>query len=123
MAMFELTPANSSTFTNSIYFNADPRQRLMGAFYKFDSMSTGLVPFLYMSHKMLKPIQSPGHPEAPVVAWKKFRMFEAFGGINPTVQEGICGAPFVELRTGNFSGFFHLATGEHGLRSFQPWTT
>lgn len=39
--------------------------------------------------------------------------FEAFGNINPTMQEGLCGAPFVETRTGNVAGFFHLASGDY----------
>lgn len=39
--------------------------------------------------------------------------FEAFGGINPTMQEGLCGAPFAQTRTGNVVGFFHLASGDY----------
>lgn len=120
IAMVKLTPANSNKFTNRIYFNADAPQKLMetnalrwGTFHKVDSMSAGLVPFLYMGHKMVKPIRPPGHPEVPVVQWENFRMFEAFGGISPAVQEGMCGAPFVESGTGNVSGFFHLANGDY----------
>ena len=29
------------------------------------------------------------------------------------MQEGLCGAPFVETRTGNVAGFFHLASGDY----------
>lgn len=40
-------------------------------------------------------------------------MLESFGGNTPTLEEGMCGAPFVESGTANVTGFFHLASGDY----------
>lgn len=119
IAMVQLTPAHSSRFSNQMYFQAEPPQRLVemcdlvrGTWFEVDGMSTGLVSFLYMIDAWEKPIRPPGHPEIPVLQWKRNNVLRIFGASNPELMDGLCGAPFVEIGTGNVAGFFHLANGD-----------
>lgn len=81
VAMVKLTPANADMFTNRIYFKADCPQRLQetnglqwGAL-KVDSISTSLVPFLYMCHKTNPAARSPWSSHCPVEEVQNARTF------------------------------------------------
>lgn len=119
IAMLKLTPANEARFTNSVYFEAEPPRRLVeckdlewGAYFEVDAMNTGLISFLYIEHSFERPVRPPGHPPIPVNQWTQIKGFQSFGSLNPSLEARICGAPFVESRTGNVAGFFHLTNGD-----------
>lgn len=38
---------------------------------------------------------------------------EIFGASNPKLTDGLCGAPIVEVDSGNVVGFFHLGAGDY----------
>ncbi|KFY21184.1 hypothetical protein V491_03097 [Pseudogymnoascus sp. VKM F-3775] len=119
IAMVQLTPANSNRFTNKTYFQAEPPRRLAeqrelfrGTWFEVDGMSTGLLSFQYWADSMERPRRPPGHPPIPVSRWKLDITCRIFGATSPEMIYGLCGAPFVEERTGNVAGFFHLANGD-----------
>jgi hypothetical protein len=115
IAMVQLTPANSNRFSNETYFQAEPPRRLVesreirrGTWFEVDGMSTGLLSFNFIGHTLQPPISPPGHPSIPFLDWRLDFVTRIFGATNPTVMDGICGAPMVEERTGNVAGFFRL---------------
>jgi len=113
IAMVQLTPANSSRFST------EPPKRLVetydlapGTWFEVDGMSTGLLSFLFMSNSFENPVRPPGHPRVPFLKWQHNVVSRIFGASNRQLMDGLCGAPFVEERTGNVAGFFHLANGD-----------
>jgi hypothetical protein len=119
IAMVQLTPANFSRFSNQTYFQAEPPKRLgdtsnlpFGAWFEVDGMSTGMLSFQSLGKSWELPVRPPGHPEIPVLKWKRDTTFRMFGASSPQLMEGLCGAPFVEAETGIVAGFFHLANGD-----------
>ena len=119
IAMVQLTPANSSRFSNETYFLAGPPKRLVkgcaiprGAWFEVDGMSTGMLSFLCWGDSLECPVRPPGHPKIPVLQWKHNTISRIFGASSPQLMDGLCGAPFVEVETGNVAGFFHLANGD-----------
>jgi hypothetical protein len=119
IAMVQLTPAHSSHFSNQTYFQAEPPKRLAdtsnlvrGTWFEVDGMSTGMLSFQYLIDSFERPVRPLGHPEIPVLRWKRDIAFRIFGASSPQLMDGLCGAPFVEVETGNVAGFFHLANGD-----------
>ena len=119
LAMVQLTPAHSGRFHNQTYFQAETPRRLVdtsdlvrGAWFEADGMSTGLVSFQFLIDSWERPIRPPGHPRIPVLKWQREVVFRIFGAANTVLTDGLCGAPFVEVETGNVAGFFHLADGD-----------
>lgn len=119
IAMVRLTPEFSNRFSNDTYFQAEPPKRLVtaeylkhGAWFEVDGMSTGLISLAYVGDVMEKPGRPPGHPDIPFLRWRRHCLLRIFGATNPTILDGLCGAPLVEERTGNVAGFFHLANGD-----------
>jgi hypothetical protein len=122
IAMVQPTPAHSSHFSNQTYFQAEPPKRLAdtsnlvrGAWFEVDGMSTGMLSFQYLMDSWKRPIRPPGHPEIPVLNWRRDMAFRIFGASSPQLMDGLCGAPFVEVETGNVAGFFHLANGDFAV--------
>jgi hypothetical protein len=106
-------------FSNQTYFQAEPPKRLVdtsnlvvGTWFEVDGMSTGMLSFQYLINSWECPVQPPGHPQIPVLKWKRDITFRIFGASSPQLMDGLCGAPFVEVETGNVAGFFHLANGD-----------
>jgi len=119
VAMVQLTPAHFSHFSNQTYFQAEPPKRLadrsslvLGTWFEVDGMSTGMLSFQYLVNTFEYPVRPPGHPPIPVLQWKRDVTFRIFGASSPELMEGLCGAPFVEVETGNVAGFFHLGNGD-----------
>lgn len=119
IAMVQPTPSNSNRFSNGTYFQAEPPKRLAErcdlvreTWFEVDGMSTGLLSFQYIADSVEEPLRSPGHPKIPVLQWRLNTIYRIFGARNPVVIDGICGAPIVEIETGNVAGFFHLANGD-----------
>jgi hypothetical protein len=119
IAMIQLTPAHFSHFSNQTYFQAEPPKRLAdasnlveGTWFEVDGMSTGMLSFQYLIDSWEYPVRPPGHPKIPVLKWKRDMTFRIFGASSPQLMDGLCGAPFVEIETGNVAGFFHLANGD-----------
>jgi hypothetical protein len=119
IAMIQLTPAHFSHFSNQTYFQAEPPKRLAnssnlikGAWFEVDGMSTGMISFLCLRRTFHRPVRPPGHPKIPILEWKRDTAFRIFGASSPELMDGLCGAPFVEVETGNVAGFFHLANGD-----------
>ena len=119
IAMVQLTPANFSRFSNQTYFQAEPPKRLIeapnpswGTWFEVDGMSTGMLSFLHLRVSIERPVRPPGHPEIPILKWKRDVAYRIFGASSPELMDGLCGAPFVEAETGNVAGFFHLVSGD-----------
>ena len=126
--ILRLTLAYSSHFSNQTYFQAEPPKRLTdisnlvrGIWFEVDVMSTGMLLFQYLIDSCERPIRPPGHPEIPILRWKRDTAFRIFGASSPQLMDGLCGAPFVEVETGNVAGFFHLAYGDWA--ECEHWTT
>jgi hypothetical protein len=122
IAMVQLTPAHFSHFSNQTYFQAEPPKRLAdtstllhGTWFEVDGMSTGLLSFQCLGRSWKYPVRPPGHPEIPVLKWKRDTTFRVFGASSPELMDGLCGAPFVETETGNVAGFFHLGNGDWAM--------
>lgn len=116
LAMVQLSPDNSGRFSNETYFQAEPPKRLekrsdlvLGSWFEVDGMSTGLISFQLAAKTFQKPKRPPGHPEITVLQWRRDIVF---GASSPELMDGLCGAPLVEVNTGNVAGFFHLANGD-----------
>ena len=119
IAMVQLKPAQSGRFSNQTYFQAEPPRRLvatedlvLGTWFEVDGMSTGMLSLQYLGNSFQMPVRPPGHPEIPVLKWKHDTLFRIFGASSPELMDGLCGAPFVEVDTGNVAGFFHSANGD-----------
>jgi hypothetical protein len=91
----------------------ESREIRRGTWFEVDGMSTGLLSFNFIGHTLQPPISPPGHPSIPFLDWRLDFVTRIFGATNPTVMDGICGAPMVEERTGNVAGFFRLGNGEY----------
>ena len=119
IAMVQLAPAHSSHFSNQTYFQAEPPKQLAktsnlvrGTWFEVDGMSTGMLSLQYLDDSLERPVRPSGHPEIPVREWKRKIVFRIFGATSPQLMDGVCGAPLVEVGTGNVAGFFHLANGD-----------
>ena len=119
VAMVQLTPAHSGRFHNQTYFQAETPRRLVGtsdlvrgAWFEVDGMSTGLISCQFMIESWEHPIRPPGHAKIPVLKWQREVVFRIFGATNTGMMDGLRGAPFVEVQTGNVAGFFHSADGD-----------
>lgn len=119
IAMVKLAPVSPTRFTNKTYFEAEPPRRLVEVeqmpaqtWYEIDSMSTGLMQFLYIGSFWEKPLRPIGHPPIPAPQWRVNTIMRVFGATSPDLLSGMCGAPFVEVNTGNVAGFFHQGSGE-----------
>lgn len=122
VAMVKLTPATSTHFLNNVYFKAAPPTRLLdssamspGSWFEVDTMSTGLLSFMFEGVKMERPVRPQGHPPVPCCHWRRDIVMRIFGAKNQDLIDGMCGAPFVECDTGAVAGFFHLANGDHAV--------
>lgn len=60
-----------------------------------------------------KPIRPSRHFAIPVPQWRHNTVYQIFGATNTEHMDGICGALFVEVQTGNVAEFFHLANGDY----------
>ena len=58
------------------------------------------------------PIRPPGHAKISVLKWQREVVFRIFGVANTGMMDGLSGAPFVEVQTGNVAGFFHSPDGD-----------
>ena len=119
IALVELNSAHASRFTNSNYFQAEPakkfipwQQAIPGNWFEIDSMSTGLVSLMLEATVLREPMRPQGHPEIPTHHWKRDTTYRIFGATGPGLLDGMCGAPLVEVETGNVAGFFQLASGD-----------
>lgn len=119
IAMVQLIPKYTNQFSNQTYFQAEPPKRLVGKdsllkgmWFEVDGMSTGLLSFQYVFDSIERPNIPAGHRETPVPQWKHNVVFRIFGASNPELMDGLRGAPFVEVETGNVAGFFHSAGGD-----------
>ncbi|KAJ5723363.1 hypothetical protein N7488_001398 [Penicillium malachiteum] len=122
IAFAKLTPAASANFRNDCYFQAEPAKRLVsgdvieaGSWSEVDGMSSGLISLMAIGRRFEAPVRPPGHPVSPFVEWKAISVNAIFGAMNPTISEGICGAPIVQCETGEVVGFFHLSDGMNCL--------
>ena len=122
VALVELTPANLGRFSNALYFQAEPPKRLvdtdqmsLGSWHEIDGMSTGLLSFLYIGTEAKAPLRPPGHPEIPHHNWQLDPVYQIFGASNAKLLDGICGAPLVEVETGNISGLFRRGNGDYAV--------
>ncbi|KAJ9487233.1 hypothetical protein VN97_g6072 [Penicillium thymicola] len=118
IALIKLTPAASSSFTNSYYFQAEPPTRLLemsqmsqGSWSEVDGMSSGLFSMMNIGTHTMKPKRPAGHPEIKFEEWE-FRSADfIFGNVDRVTSDGVCGAPIVDIESGGVSGFFHLSDG------------
>ncbi|MCJ1345778.1 hypothetical protein MMC31_003987 [Peltigera leucophlebia] len=120
IAMVRLVPSKSSSYSNNIYFQGEPPRRLVtldeveaNSYFEVEGMSTGLITMLFRGSAMETPLRPLGHPPIPVLHWQRYSIMEIFGASNPKLIEGLCGAPIVEVDSGNVAGFFHLAAGDY----------
>jgi hypothetical protein len=118
VALVKLTPAASFSFTNTCYFQAEPRTRLLesahigqGSWSEIDGMSSGLFSMMNTGIMELRPIRPVGHPMIPFSQWDTRLVNLVFGNIEGFVSDGVCGAPIVEVESGGVAGFFHLSDG------------
>ncbi|CAG7990596.1 unnamed protein product [Penicillium salamii] len=122
VAFVKLTPAASANFRNDCYFQAEPAQRLVsgdvieaGTWSEVEGMSSGFISLLAIGRRFDAPERPPGHPTIPFFKWRVSKVNAIFGAMNPTISEGICGAPIVQCQTGEVGGFFHLSDGTNCL--------
>ncbi|KAJ5516580.1 hypothetical protein N7527_008140 [Penicillium freii] len=119
IALVKLTPAASSNFTNSCYFQAEPPTRLLemsqisqGSWNEVDGMSSGLFSMMNIGTQAMKPKHPAGHPELEFEEWDARSVYFLFGNVNSrAISDGVCGAPIVDVDIGGVSGFFHLSDG------------
>lgn len=81
-------------------------------------MNTDLDHFHCIKDTSERPVRPPGHPPIPITQWKQIKGFQSLGAIKTSLEEGICGAPSVEPRTGNMEGFFMPTNRDFAL---PPW--
>ena len=114
IALVELDPA--IRFTNSVYFQANPPERLLrgneievGAWYALDGMSTGSF-FMQAQGVTMEVLPRP--PGYKAVPFRRYLIQKGFGVINGVgAQEGMRGAPMVSVDDddGGIAGFFQFA--------------
>lgn len=75
-------------------------------------MSTGMFTFSYLIDSIEHPVRPPGHPRIPFHQWRQNTGFLNLRSSSPQLIDGLCGAPFVEVETGNVAGLFHLTNGD-----------
>ncbi|CAI7614785.1 unnamed protein product [Penicillium viridicatum] len=119
IALVKLTPAASSNFTNSCYFQAEPPTRLLemsqisqDSWNEVDGMSSGLFSMMNIGTQAMKPKRPAGHPELEFEESDARSVYFLFGNVNSrAISDGVCGAPIVDVDTGGVSGFSHLSDG------------
>ncbi|KAJ6083541.1 hypothetical protein N7467_007676 [Penicillium canescens] len=118
IALVKLTPAASSNFTNSCYFQAEPPTRLLemsqisqGSWSEVDGMSSGLFSVMNIGTEIMRPTRPIDHPEIEFEEWDTRSVDFLFGNVNSAISDGVCGAPIVDIESGGVSGFFHLSNG------------
>lgn len=81
-----------------------------GSWSEVNGMSSGLINLMAIGRRFEAPVRPPpGHPVIPFEEWKAMSVNAIFGGINPVMSEGICGAPVLQCETGEVVGIFHLS--------------
>ncbi|KAJ5543359.1 hypothetical protein N7461_009362 [Penicillium sp. DV-2018c] len=118
IALVKLTPAASSSFTNSSYFQAEPPTCLLemsqisqGSWSEVDGMSSGLFSMVNIGIQTVQPKRPAGHPDLEFGKWDTRSVSFLFGNVNKAISDGVCGAPIVDIESGGVSGFFHLSDG------------
>lgn len=118
IALVKLTPAASSSFTNSCYFQAEPPTRLLemsqisqGSWSEVDGMSSGLFSMMNIGTQTMQPKRPAGHRGIKFEEWDTRSVDFFFGNVNRAISDGVCGAPIVDVESGGVSGFFHLSDG------------
>ncbi|KGO68598.1 hypothetical protein PITC_072800 [Penicillium italicum] len=118
IALVKLTPAASSNFTNSCYFQAEPPTRLLemsqisqGSWSEVDGMSSGLFSMMNIGTQTMQPKRPAGHPELDFEEWDTRSVGFLFGNVDRAISDGVCGAPIVDIESGGVFGFFHLSDG------------
>ncbi|CAG8139262.1 unnamed protein product [Penicillium salamii] len=118
VALVELTPAASFSFTNVCYFQAETPTRLLesasivlGSWCEIDGMSSGLFSMMNSGVYDKRPPRPVGHPEIPFSEWQTNSVNTVFGNIEGSISDGVCGAPMVDVDSGGVAGFFHLFNG------------
>lgn len=118
IALVKLTPAASSSFTNSCYFQAEPPTRLLemsqisqGSWSEVDGVSSGLFSMMNIGIQTMQPKRPAGHPEIEFSEWDTRSVDLLFGNVTMAISDGVCGAPIVDAESGGVSRFFHLSDG------------
>lgn len=118
ITLVKLTPAVSSSFTNSCYFQAEPPTRLLevsqvsqGSWSEVDGMSSGLFSMMNIGTQIMQAKRPAGDPELEFEEWDTRSVHFLFGNVNKVISDGVCGAPIVDIASGGVSGFFHPSDG------------